>query len=368
MAGGDHLHRVGAAAAAPGQRERGVAVCGRAGAGRGGVAGAIAGLDPHAAAVGVLLAAVAGLELAVGGLIALTAAAWRRLPIFTSVLAGVGRTRADRVVLHRVRRENALPGHRRAVSGLGTALVIGAGCGRPNGGAARLLAVPLMRSIGRLSYSWYLWHWPVLLLAPPLLGHSLGLAERLAAAAVSLTLAMVTLGLIENPGRFAPALPRSAAHSLALGAAATSGAVCVALLLLLLRPAPVGHGAAAAAVTITAPTPAAAPLDRYDAAVQQVQAAVAASAGVQAVPSNLSPAVGDAAADKPAVFVNGCVRSWRDVGQADCATGDPASATTVALVGDSHAAMWNPSFEQHGDAGSDVAPVASTPGCLRDGS
>jgi hypothetical protein len=121
----------------------------------------------------------------------------------------------------------------------------------------------------------------------------------------------------------------------------------VALLLLLLRPVPVGHGAAAAAVTITAPTPVAgAPVDPYDAAVQQVQAAVAASAGVQAVPSNLNPAVSDAPADKPAVFVNGCVRSWRDVGQADCATGDPASATTVALVGDSHAAMWNPSFEQ----------------------
>ena len=124
------------------------------------------------------------------------------------------------------------------------------------------------------------------------------------------------------------------------------------LALLVLRPAPVGHGAAAAAVTITAPPPAAAPLDRYDAAVRafaQVQAAVAASAGLQAVPSNLSPAVGDAAADKPAVFVNGCVRSWRDVGQADCATGDTASTTTVALVGDSHAAMWNPSFEQLAD-------------------
>lgn len=28
----------------------------------------------------------------------------------------------------------------------------------------------------------YLWHWPVLLLAPPLLGHSVALGERLAAA------------------------------------------------------------------------------------------------------------------------------------------------------------------------------------------
>jgi SGNH domain (fused to AT3 domains) len=40
------------------------------------------------------------------------------------------------------------------------------------------------------------------------------------------------------------------------------------------------------------------------------------------------------------VFLNGCVRSWRDVGQPECASGDAASPTTVALVGDSHAAMW----------------------------
>jgi hypothetical protein len=77
----------------------------------------------------------------------------------------------------------------------------------------------------------------------------------------------------------------------------------------------------------------------------RVQAAVTASVAVQAVPSNLSPSLAEAPGDKPTVFLNGCVRSWREVGQDECASGDTASATTVALVGDSHAAMWNPAFE-----------------------
>ena len=54
-------------------------------------------------------------------------------------------------------------------------------------------------------------------------------------------------------------------------------------------------------------------IDAYDAAVQQVfaqvQAAVAASADLQAVPSNLNPPLADAAAEFKAVFLNGCLRN-----------------------------------------------------------
>ena len=108
-----------------------------------------------------------------------------------------------------------------------------------------------MRAIGRVSYSWYLWHWPVLLLAPALLGHPLGLAERLAAAAVSAGLAVLTLRLIENPIRFAAPLRRSAVASLAVGALATAVAVCVGIALLVVVPAPVGRSLATQTLTIT---------------------------------------------------------------------------------------------------------------------
>jgi peptidoglycan/LPS O-acetylase OafA/YrhL len=290
-------------------------------------------------------------ELAIGGLIALTANRWRQMPHpMAAITGGVGMTMII-VACAELGGATPYPGTAALLPTIGTALVIGAGCATTNDGIGRVLSVPAMRAIGRVSYSWYLWHWPVLLLAPPLLGHPLGLPERLAAALVSLGLATLTLQFIEDPSRFAAPLRRSAARSLALGGAATVVAICVGLVLLPLRPIPVGHGATAAAVTVNAPDRSApATADPSDAAVQhvmaQVQAAVAESVGLQSIPSNLSPSLAEAPADKPAVFVNGCVRSWLDVGQAVCASGDQGASTTVALVGDSHAAMWNPGFEQ----------------------
>jgi peptidoglycan/LPS O-acetylase OafA/YrhL len=287
-------------------------------------------------------------ELAVGGLVALTASQWSRLTHRSALIAGWGGLTLIVVTCFELGEKTPYPGTAALLPVLGTALVIGVGCAAPETGVGRVLSLPLMRMIGRVSYSWYLWHWPVLLLAPPLLGHQLGLESRLVAAAVSFVLAVLTLGLIENPLRFAAAIKTSTARSLALGAAATAIALCVSLLLLAVRPVPVGHGAAAAQVTVNPPGPSAAASVEPDVVAQmsaQIQAAVAASAPVQEIPSNLSPTLADAPGDKPTVFLNGCVRSWKEVGQAECASGDTASATTVALVGDSHAAMWSPAFK-----------------------
>lgn len=179
----------------------------------------------------------------------------------------------------------------------------------------------------------------------------LGLAGRLAAAAVSGGLALLTLHLIENPLRFAAPVRRSPLASLALGGVATAVAVCVGVVLLVWVPVPVGRGAPAAGLTVTAaPAPTGASIDAYDAAVQhafaQVQAAVAAAAELKAVPSNLDPPLAHASAKQKAMLSNGCLRDIYQSGQPECATGDTASTTTVALVGDSHAAMWNPAFQQ----------------------
>jgi peptidoglycan/LPS O-acetylase OafA/YrhL len=290
-------------------------------------------------------------QLAAGGLIALTATQWRRLPAIAAAITGWAGLAVILVACTRLGVTTPYPGTAALLPVLGAALVIGAGCATPTRGCGRVLATPPMRAIGRVSYSWYLWHWPVLLLAPALLGHPLGLAERLAAAAVSAGLAVLTLRLIENPIRFAAPLRRSAAASLAVGALATAVAVCVGIVLLVVVPAPVGRSLAAQTLTITEGPPlVGGTIDQYNAIVQhdfaQVQAAVAASTDLHDVPANLDPPLADAAAELQRTMFNGCERDIHEVGQPECAMGDTASPTTVALIGDSNAAMWTPGFQQ----------------------
>ena len=290
-------------------------------------------------------------QLALGGLVALTVGRWQRLSPRAGAITGWAGLALILLACTRLSSATLYPGIAALLPTVGAALVIAAGCAAPAEGCGRVLGLSPMRAIGRISYSWYLWHWPVLLLAPPLIGHPLGLAARVAAALVSGGLAVLTLRFIENPLRFAAPIRRSPGRSLALGGAATAVAVCVGLALLHVVPTPVGRGAPAAALKVTtAPVPAGAGLAAYDAAVQhavaQVQAAVAASVDIKAVPSNLDPSFADVEAEQKAYMGSGCLRTPTQGGQPECATGDTASTTTVAVVGDSHAAIWNPAFQQ----------------------
>ncbi|MGA8328909.1 MAG: acyltransferase family protein, partial [Mycobacterium sp.] len=288
-------------------------------------------------------------ELAVGGLVALTVAQWRRLPTSTAAILGCAGLAIILFASSELGTSTPYPGTAALLPVLGTALVIGAGCAAPSGGAGRALSLPPMRAVGRVSYSWYLWHWPVLLFAAPLVGHSLGLVGRLTAVAVSGGLAVLTLRFIENPCRSAISLRRSDGRSLALGGAATAVAACTGAALFLAVPIPSGHGPSAPRLTVTE-LPTSINHDVSNAVVQQaysqVQAAVAVSAALRGVPSNLDPPLANASGDRAAILVNGCLLSFDQVRQGECATGDTASATTVALVGDSHATMWNPALQQ----------------------
>ncbi|MGY4711340.1 acyltransferase family protein [Mycolicibacterium sp. CBM1] len=291
-------------------------------------------------------------QLAVGGLVALTALEWQRL---SPRLAAVGGWAGlALIVLGCVwfTATTPFPGTAALLPTLGAALVIGTGCATTTKGCGQLLSTSPMRAVGRISYSWYLWHWPVLVLAPVLLGHPLELAERVVAALLAAGLAWLTLRYLENPLRFAPQIRDFPWRSLGLGAVATAVAVFVGLGLLKAVPTPVGRGAPATpmAFTITPALAAGSDMAAYDAAVTrtfaQVQSALAAALTNKPVPSNLAPPLDNLTGEQRNLTYNGCLRTPYESGQPDCAMGDTSSDTTVALIGDSHVAMWTPAFQE----------------------
>jgi hypothetical protein len=78
----------------------------------------------------------------------------------------------------------------------------------------------------------------------------------------------------------------------------------------------------------------------------RVHGTVMASAGVQAVPADLSPALSEAGADLPRPWTDGCLLQWTPVVAPPCVAGDTTSPVTIALFGDSHAAQWFPALDE----------------------
>ncbi len=112
--------------------------------------------------------------------------------------------------------ETPFPGSAALLPVLGSALVLLAGA-HPDGSrplVSRMLGWAPMRTIGDWSYSLYLWHWPVLILATEALGRALLPAETALALVAIFGLSAATFWWIESP--FRDRRPRSPGRSLAL--------------------------------------------------------------------------------------------------------------------------------------------------------
>ncbi|MSR19777.1 MAG: acyltransferase [Gemmatimonadetes bacterium] len=79
--------------------------------------------------------------------------------------------------------------------------------GGRDGWVARTLSLPPVVGTGRISYSLYLWHWPVFVLFRWTTGLDTTLA-RVAAVSLALLLALLSYHLVEGPLRHAPSLVR----------------------------------------------------------------------------------------------------------------------------------------------------------------
>ncbi len=95
-------------------------------------------------------------------------------------------------------------------------------------GVGRLLAGRAPRAIGRLSYTLYLWHWPVLVLAEARLG-TLGWPARTAWTLVAVLPALATMRWVEQPLRRSRTVSELPRRGLAVGVSAIVLPVALAL-------------------------------------------------------------------------------------------------------------------------------------------
>ncbi|MEZ4344027.1 MAG: acyltransferase family protein [Nitrospirales bacterium] len=182
---------------------------------------------------------------------------------------------------------------------LGTLLVLIGG--RQSNWFINLSKLPWIRGLGDISYSLYLWHWPLIAIPLSIMGE-LSAYERLGCVCLSLILGTLSFRYIENPIRFNRPLSLSPMRGLALGIALTLFGV---------------------SLTYTLKSVAEAELQT----IEQFE--------VLSVRSFLSK-----------VYLDGCHLGFTDVSFSDCSYGIPASPNTLVLFGDSHAAQWFPALEK----------------------
>jgi peptidoglycan/LPS O-acetylase OafA/YrhL len=154
-------------------------------------------------------------EFAVGGLGVLFPAtalrAVRRIPPFWG-WAGIAGILLAATTLNK---STSFPGIAVLLPALSTILVLCAGAERENSFLSRILRTQPLQDIGSLSYSWYLWHWPVLTLGLALIPvHSV--LVRVALVTLALGLSVLSYRVIENPIRESRKLAGSKRYSFAM--------------------------------------------------------------------------------------------------------------------------------------------------------
>lgn len=259
-------------------------------------------------------------ELAIGAAVALGTAALTKLPrpvALAMAWTGLGAVLMSAFVYST---KSAWPGYAALLPTLGTAAVIAAGPAAGANGPVRILGTAGFTWVGGLSYSLYLWHWPLIVGAAAYWGY-LTPTRGLAVALLCVIPAWLTLKLIENPIRFSPTTFVLPLNALKLGALLTV----------------VGVVAGGGLLGITALTTGASVANTQGARVLSAN-----PAGYRA-PTNVEGMVPDpieATEDVPHAYDKGCQAEQGSSDPVTCTFGDPNGTTTIALVGDSKALQW----------------------------
>jgi peptidoglycan/LPS O-acetylase OafA/YrhL len=229
--------------------------------------------------------------------------------------------------------ETSFPGTAALIPTLGAAALILSGtalaatAGGVTGlkaGAGWVLSLRPVRYVGRISYSWYLWHWPFIIFAAAIWGPRLTVAAGLLAVAASWVPTQLTHMLIEDPVRRAPALRRLPNRAIALGLACMAVAVGVGIGLRDSQPtvrlAAIGDVPGAAAL-VDQPVP-------------------------QETATALRPNPLKARADRGRSYYEGCMVGIDGTNSNKCLYGNPTGGNTLILFGDSHAMQYFPAVDE----------------------
>jgi peptidoglycan/LPS O-acetylase OafA/YrhL len=274
-------------------------------------------------------------EFGLGGLVALgLGASIGRAPALARVIIGWLGLAAILVAGFAYGPGTPFPGVAALLPILGTLAVIRAGTPVHRLGPSGLYRWRPIQATGDLSYSLYLWHWPLLVLIPYAFG---GISRGLLAGIVlELTVALAWLSkrYVEDPVRSMRGLARRPRRTLALAAIATG-------------------------VVLLVPAAGALQLHRELDADQQATKALVSEHprcfGAAARPPGGTPCTNPEVAGKvvptpveASEAANASCQVVERIGRVRaCAFGPPATSAkeTVALIGDSHASHWRAAFD-----------------------
>jgi peptidoglycan/LPS O-acetylase OafA/YrhL len=221
------------------------------------------------------------------------------------------------------------PGSAALLPVLSACAIIAGGVGAPRHGASMLLATRPLRLLGDISFSLYLWHWPVLILGAEYAGHTLTTWQNLGLAAVAVALSVASYSWIENPFRHTRRLWGSRPYSgMMLYPIAITSVLLVSLL------------AQPASPLVFKKSPNDRPRPGGD-AVAAVKASVLDARRGAAIPAILSPSIDKVKSD----FVGyGDCSGYKKTSSKICQFGDPKGGKRMVVFGDSHSAMWIPAL------------------------
>lgn len=281
-------------------------------------------------------------ELGVGALLAVLAQTSlpRRIPVAVGTALGwlgLGGIVAAAVLYSA---QTPFPGSAGLLPVLATGLVLLGG----EAGAASSNAVlvnPVAAYVGRLSYSLYLWHWPVLILSTAVLPEALRIGVPLV---LSFGLAALCHHLVEEPVRRSSWLSRRPAHRTPARGSGRRATVAVAAVAALL-----GGGFVLPALALQQETQSAArPVPGASAMPADLDALrqeIADSLAPQDWPPLDPPLEGISLAGSPEWIEDKC-DNVNSGNLEQCRYGPDGASRTVALFGDSMAISWLPALRE----------------------